>query len=226
ETPRPEVWIVNEDGSERTRRLVAQLCQSDKWHASACDADTARRRLASESGGVVIVLPEKMGPQSVVQLRHHPRDHLLARWVEGVFTEVVMRQRARELLVPLGKIGRGISLERPFRVERQCVPAGRALSVNAYSHSFCGMTLQYLLFWGMDSGLLLLRERRGGIWMRLRAAPVTRGTLLAGKALATVIVALAQIAGVFAFGAIVFGIGVTGSAAGFGPMALTAGPFP
>ena len=51
------------------------------------------------------------------------------------------------------------------------------------------MTLQYLLFWGMDSGLLLLRERRLGIWRRLRAAPVSRLTLLAGRALATALVA-------------------------------------
>ena len=226
ETIRPAVWVVNEGGAE-AGGLVEELCKSDKLHASACDADTARRRLASESG-VVIVLPAGMADptqrdrQPTVRLWHHPRDHLPARWVEGVLTEVVMRHRARRLLAPLGRLGEGIRLERPFVVEHECVPQGGALSVNAYSHSFCGMTLQYLLFWGMDSGLLLLRERRGGLWLRLRAAPLTRGTLLAGKALATALVALAQVAAVFAFGALVFGVAVTGSPAGFVLMALAA----
>jgi ABC-2 type transport system permease protein len=84
------------------------------------------------------------------------------------------------------------------------------------------MTLQYLLFWGMDSGLLLLRERRQGIWRRLRAAPVTRTTLLAGKALATALVALAQIGVTFGVGRLAFGVTVTGSAAGFCALALAA----
>jgi ABC-2 type transport system permease protein len=84
------------------------------------------------------------------------------------------------------------------------------------------MTLQYLLFWGVDSGLLLLRERRQGIWRRLRAAPVSRLTLLMGKALATALVALAQIAVTFAVGMVFFGVTVTGSLAGFVLMALAA----
>src|SRR5213078_1852815 len=97
-----------------------------------------------------------------------------------------------------------------------------ALSIHAYSHSFCGMTLQYLLFWGMDSGLLLLRERRQGIWRRLRAAPVTPLSLLTGKALATALVALAQIAVTFGVGAAFFGVRLTGSWAGFVAVALAA----
>jgi ABC-2 type transport system permease protein len=84
------------------------------------------------------------------------------------------------------------------------------------------MTLQYLVFWGMDSGLLLLRERRQGIWRRLQTAPITPETLLAGKALATALVALAQIMATFAFGALVFRVTVNGSPIGFLLMALTA----
>src|SRR5204862_2326650 len=117
------------------------------------------------------------------------------------------------------KIRPGLKLERPFTVERTAEPAGGALSVNAYSHAFCGMTLQYLLFWGMDSCLLLLRERRQGIWRRLRAAPVSRLSLLAGKALATLFIALALIAVTFGVGAAVFGVTSSGSVAGLVPRA-------
>ena len=47
-------------------------------------------------------------------------------------------------------------------------------------------------------------------------------TLLAGRALATMLVALAQIVVVFLFGRLVFGVTVTGSLVGFGALALAA----
>jgi ABC-2 type transport system permease protein len=225
---RPRALVIAGDDSAFTRRIVAAVCASDRLQASTCDRATARRRLASESSGVVIVLPAGLGrlagrtPLPRVELWHHPSSHLESRWVEGILTEVILREAARDWLAPLAKLAPGTSLERPFTVERSAVPAGGALAAHAYSHSFCGMTLQYLLFWGMDSGLLLLRERRQGIWRRLRAAPVGRLTLLAGKALATALVALAQIVITFGFGAVCFGVTVNGSWAGFALMALAA----
>lgn len=231
EPARPRVLVVAADEGTLSRRVVEALRRSEHVQASACDAATAKRRLASEGEHVVIVLPVGLGKVSLAQLSsnkdrpcvelwHHPRAHWEARWVEGVLTEVVLRECARELLAPVLRLA--ASLERPFTVARRAEPAGGALAENAFSHSFCGMTLQYLLFWGMDSGLLLLRERRQGIWRRLRAAPVTWLTLLTGKALATALIALAQIAVTFGFGALVFGVTITGSFAGFALMALSA----
>jgi ABC-2 type transport system permease protein len=216
------VSVVAGDGPV-TRRIVQALCTGGKVRASACDLATAHRRLASESASVAVVLPDDFeaiarpgGAVPRVQILHHPGHAVEGRWVEGVLTEAVFREAARAWLGPLAR------LERPFTVERAALPAGGALSSNAYGHSFCGMTLQYLLFWGVDSGLLLLRERRQGIWRRLRAAPVSGATLLAGKALATTLVALAQVAVTFGFGAAVFGITITGSLMGFLLMATAA----
>ncbi|MFO0843446.1 MAG: ABC transporter permease [Gemmataceae bacterium] len=230
EPVKPRVLVVSGAESPLTRRVAEALCRSEQLQASACDFATAKRRLAGEGDHVVVVLPAGLGQLSVTQLSsktdrpcvelwHHPRAKWEARWVEGVLTEVVLREAARELLAP---VMRSASLERPFTVARRAEPAGGALAENAFSHSFCGMTLQYLLFWGMDSGLLLLRERRQGIWRRLRAAPVTWPTLLAGKALATALIALAQIAVTFGVGRLAFGVTVTGSPVGFALMALAA----
>jgi ABC-2 type transport system permease protein len=214
-----------------TRRVVAALCASDKLHASVCDLAAARRRLATESVRAIIVLPDGFDRVAApgkaalpcVQLLHHPRSQIEGRWVEGILTEIVFREAARDWLTPLAGLRPDLArLDRPFCVERSSLPAGGALSVNAYSHSFCGMTLQYLLFWGVDSGLVLLRERRQGIWRRLQAAPVSNATLLAGKAMATALVALAQIAVTFTVGATIFGVRLTGSPAGFALMALAA----
>jgi ABC-2 type transport system permease protein len=229
----PVVHVVSAANDDFSRRVAESLCVSDRLKASSCDLDTARRRLASESSGVVVVLPADLGrlahlgrgaPKQPlrVQMLHHPSSQVESRWVEAVFTEIVLREAARAALAPLQKIRPGLTFERPFTIERAAVPAGGALSVNAYGHSFCGMTLQYLLFWGVDSGLLLLRERRQGIWRRLHAAPIRGLTLLAGKALATAIVALAQIAVTFGVGYVCFGVVITGSVLGFLLLALAA----
>ena len=225
--------IVAEDDSPLTRRVVDGLLRSDRLEAALTDRATALRRLEERGSGVVLVLPAGFGragawprsegqPAPNVQLLHHPGSVPESHWAEGVLTEAVLREAARELLAPLQKSDSGLRVERPFTVERAAVPAAGSLAANAYAHSFCGMTLQYLLFWGMDSGLLLLRERRQGIWRRLRAAPVRRTTLLAGKALATAVIALAQIAVTFGVGRLAFGVTVTGSAAGFCALALAA----
>ncbi|HZY88196.1 MAG TPA: ABC transporter permease [Gemmataceae bacterium] len=225
--------LVVEDDSPLTRRVTAALLHSEMLEATQTDRATALRRLEQRGAGVVLALPAGFGraaawprpqgrPAPTVQVLHHPGSALESRWAEGVLTEVVLREAARELLAPLQQTGEPLRVERPFAVERAAVSAAGSLADNAYSHSFCGMTLQYLLFWGMDSGLALLRERRQGIWRRLRAAPVTRTTLLAGRALATALVALAQIAVTFAVGRLAFGVTLTGSGAGFCALALSA----
>lgn len=229
---KPRVFLVAESDNQLLTQIRAALSASDRLNASVCDLDTARRRLASEASGVIVRLPAELGQVSFrrrgaaalprIALWHHPGSGWESYWVEGVVTEVVLREVARATLAPLTAVDPDLRLERPFTVERRTEPAGGALSVHAYSHSFCGMTLQYLLFWGMDSGLLLLRERRQGIWRRLRAAPVGYLTLLSGKALATTLIALAQIGVTFACGAVFFGVTITGSVAGFGLMALAA----
>jgi ABC-2 type transport system permease protein len=228
----PTVHVVSGGEDEFSRRVVESLCGTDRLRATACDLDTARRRLATEPSGVVVVLPAELtrlarlgqarDEPPCIRLLYHPASQVESRLVEGVLTEVLLREAARAALAPLHKVRPGLKFERPFTVERAGVSAGGALSVNAYSHSFCGMTLQYLLFWGVDSGLVLLRERRQGIWRRLRAAPVSRLTLLVGKALATALVALALIAVTFGVGWFLFGVCVTGSLAGFVLMALSA----
>ena len=221
------VQVVAQDDGPLTQSVVKALCSCERLQASPCDLDTAQRLLAAESG-IFIVLPRDFSQLGKgvnlprVKILHHPRNQVESKLVEGILTEIVFRESARQWLGPLAKIRPELLRDRPFVVECLSEPASGALSTNAFSHSFCGMTLQYLLFWGMDSGLLLLRERKQGIWQRLRAAPLTETTLLSGKALATALIALAQIASTFSFGALVFGVTVNGSVVGFVLMVFAA----
>jgi ABC-2 type transport system permease protein len=230
---RPRIHLVLQKDSADLRALADRFLKNERLNVSLCDDDEAKRRLANESGSVIVILPAELQNLSfhkgttpatnkpTIQLLHHPRGAWEARWVEGVVTELVMRHLATNLLAPLNVLPKDGQFESPFAVVRRAEHAGGAMSVHAYSHSFCGMTLQYLLFWGMDCGLLLLRERRQGIWRRLRAAPVTLLTLLTGKALATALIALAQIICTFTVGVLFFGVTI-GSPVGFALVAISA----
>jgi ABC-2 type transport system permease protein len=176
---------------------------------------------------VALVLPAGLGDHTTffrglasarpaVELLHHPLSEVESQWAEGVFTELYMRRLAGQTF------GTAAAAGRPFEVRRGSLPDTSHLPFNAYAHSFCGMTLQYLLFWGMESGLLLLRERQRGLWRRFRAAPVGVPAVLAGKLLSTAVIAVLQIAVTFAVGRLVFGVTVTGSWLAFAALALAA----
>gem|GEM_PF-214639 len=155
-----------------------------------------------------------------IEILHHPSSSLESKWAEGIFTEIAFREAAPELLGFWLPGASSLKLERPFEVKKEPFPTGMDISRQAYSHSFSGMTMQYLLFWGMDCGLLLLRERRQGIWKRLKAAPIPLPTLLGGKIIATALIALTQILFTFSFGSLVFGVAINGSILGFLIMAI------
>ena len=122
-----------------------------------------------------------------------------------------MRRLAQSRLGSLGQVDAGM----PFRVHTAVLAGPEQSQFNAYSHSFSGMTLQYLLFWGMESGLLLLRDRQRSVWTRLCSTPVPLCTLLAGRASATAAIAFLQVLTTFAAGNLLFGVTVTGSWTGF-----------
>jgi ABC-2 type transport system permease protein len=222
---RLSLLVVDEDQSPASQRVAAALCNSTHAMGARMDRAAALRQVA-DGPGVAVVLARGFAARPHVLVLHHPSSTLEAHWAEGLATEAVMRAAAADLLAPLAALQSGLDLQHPLDVEHAAVSAAGTLYsgevVDAYSHSFCGMTLQYLLFWGVDSGLLLLRERRQGIWRRLRAAPVSPETLLAGRALFTALVALAQVVVTFGVGAAVFGVRLTGSPLGFVLLALAA----
>lgn len=108
---------------------------------------------------------------------------------------------------------RGISL--PYSVSEEAVTAGNDVPYNGYAHSFAGMGIQFLLFAMIDLGVGVLLERQRGLWKRLRSAPISRVSLLVGKAVSASVIALIILLAAFLFAGIVFGVRIHGSVAGF-----------
>ena len=222
----PVVVVVEDDGPF-TRQVATDLLASQRLDAKEVSRAEAEVAVA-ERRAVAVVLPagfERLkqwqpgatGERPELRLLHHPNATAERLWAEGVVTEIVMKCVAHEAFGATET-----ESAPPFRVEVATVSPHAGAQFNSYSHSFCGMTLQYLLFWGMESGLLLLRERRRSVWTRVRAAAIPLPCVLAGKALATGFLALLQVVVTFGVGYLAFGVTIDGSVIGFALLAVAA----
>jgi ABC-2 type transport system permease protein len=103
----------------------------------------------------------------------------------------------------------------PFALAEEQVTARQGLAYDGYAHAFAGMSVQFVLFLALDGAVALLEQRRRGMWDRIRASPVSRGTVLAARGLSGAILSLGVLGAVMAFGALAFGVRVRGSPTGF-----------
>ena len=108
---------------------------------------------------------------------------------------------------------RGITM--PYTVNPEAVTARNGTPYNGYAHSFAGMSVQFILFMGVEVGIGMLLQRERGLWKRLRAAPLSKGLLLGSRAVSAAITSMMILIVVFGFARVVFHVRVDGSMAGF-----------
>lgn len=114
---------------------------------------------------------------------------------------------------PASAPGMGFTIPYVTREEEARVRPDR--QYNSFSHAFVGMGVQFVLLMGVDIGIALLAMRRLGLWKRLRAAPLSRGTLLASRIVSCALIALFSMTVVFAVAIAAFGVRIDGSVPGF-----------
>ncbi len=116
---------------------------------------------------------------------------------------------------PAADGGGGGGLTVPFTAKDEALTSRAGVAYNAYAHSFGGMAIQFMLFMGIDVGLGMLLLRQRGLWRRFRAAPLSKAVLLGSRALSAMLTGMLILVVVFAFAAVVFGVRIEGSVAGF-----------
>ena len=92
----------------------------------------------------------------------------------------------------------------------EAVTSGTGVQYNGYAHSFGGMGIQFILFVGIEVGVVLLLQRQSGVWKRLRAAPLSRGVLLGSRATSAALTSMFVLMVLFAFARVVFGVRIAG----------------
>jgi ABC-2 type transport system permease protein len=110
-----------------------------------------------------------------------------------------------------GSGGGGPGLSLPYEAREQAMTNSADRPYNGYAHSFAGMAVQFLLFAMANLGVEMLLERRRGLWKRFRSAPVSKVTLLGGKAASGALISLMILVVCFAFAMTVFGVRIDGS---------------
>ena len=214
--------LVVEDDSPLATEVVRALHSNPNLTVTEMPVAEAESAVLGQRVAVVVTLPEGLGggaPGQRPRMRHASGSLYEGNWAAGIVTETILREAGRRWLPQAGGANLVDMMENRFGIVREAasvVDQDRAV----FGHSFCGMTLQYLLFLGMDCGLLLLRERSGGVWRRLASCPAPPTAIIAGRALATMLVAIMQV--VFTMGCawLLFGVPIRGSIPGLVLMVL------
>jgi len=108
---------------------------------------------------------------------------------------------------------RGMSM--PYATREIAVTANAGQAYNAFGHSFAGMGVQFILLLAVDFGLGLLLARRAGLWQRLRAAPLSRATLLGSRVVSGAVIAFLLMLAIYAIAILAFRVRIDGSVPGF-----------
>jgi ABC-2 type transport system permease protein len=204
--------IVDQDGSRLSQSIVADLASEASIAAEQLPEGEARERVRTGKLRAVIVLPPGFGEAATralvggadrpaVQLLYDPSQSFVRPIVQGLLTQHVMQSLT----------GKGMTV--PFTLANVAVSTGPRY--NSYAHSFAGMTVQFILFMGIDAGVALLLMRQQGVWRRLCTAPLSRAVLLGSRVTGTAIIGLLILAAVYLAAILIFKVRIAGSVAGF-----------
>ncbi len=101
-------------------------------------------------------------------------------------------------------------LAMPFSTsERAVISSSAEAGYNGYAHSFAGMSVQFILFMGINMGIEILLARRSGIWNRLLAAPVSLMQVLLARAASAALIALGLLTVIFLCAMVIFKVQIS-----------------
>jgi ABC-2 type transport system permease protein len=214
---RMSVGITDLDDSALSKAVVESLTQDASLAVQALPEDQARQLVKSGKLRAAIVFPAGfetaatgalvgLGQMPDVTLFYDPSQSMVRPMVAGLLTQHVMQRISRPNFT-------GSSRPAPFNLVNTAVTSGPRY--NSYAHSFAGMSIQFILFMGIDAGVTLLLMRQEGMWRRLRAAPLSRAVLLGSRVAGTTLISMMILAVVYLAACLMFGVRIAGSVPGF-----------
>ena len=220
---RVPIAVVDADGSALSKAVIASL-QGDTTFEVQVLAEPEALALA-QKGKVraAIVLPAGFGAKtpaalmgggakSSVTLHYDPSQATALPMVRGLLTQHVLKAVGDTLGGPGPGTG---EFSAPYDIRALATTSAADRPYNGYAHAFAGMGVQFILFMGIEVGVGVLLARRLGLWKRLRAAPLSRTTLLGSHILSGALTALILLAIIYAAAILIFKVRIDGSVPGF-----------
>jgi linearmycin/streptolysin S transport system permease protein len=229
-TARITVLLVDQDESAISRAVRDGLASEPALDVKPASPDAARDLVRRGQAAVAVVLPGGFGSAARGALLgaagkpevpilfdpSHPAERAL---VGGLLTQYAMQAVSR----PAGG-GEAAAPQRfrlPYDVREEAVTARNDTPYNGYAHAFAGMSVQFILFSGINMGIGILLDKQRGVWKRVRAAPLSKTFVLAAKTASGTLIAFITLLIVFGFAIGVFGVRVQGSVIGFAGVLLS-----
>jgi ABC-2 type transport system permease protein len=214
---RMQVGVTDLDHSALTKAVLESLGQDASLEIQELSEDQSMQLVKSGKLRAAIVFPAGFeaaatgallgsGPMPDVKLLYDPSQSMVRPMVAGLLSQHVMQRLSRPNFI-------GNARPIPFNVDNVAVTTGPRY--NSYAHSFAGMSIQFILFMGIDAGIALLLMRQEGMWRRLRAAPLSGGILLGSRVAATTLIAIMILTVVYLVARLVFDVRIAGSVPGF-----------
>ncbi|HWD37588.1 MAG TPA: ABC transporter permease [Fimbriimonas sp.] len=219
------VMVSDQDGSATTKAMIQKLRESNTVSVKEGAAQIAEEKVKSGDVAVAIILPRGFGASSSAAMQGGEAPSLPvisdpSKSVEAQVAKGAIMQSVTSVLVK-NIYGRAEVL--PFKIEEKTQTNTDTAKWSGSAHAFAGMGIQALFFGALEAAMLMMRDRRNGIWSRLRASPVSRWTLLFARLTGSAILSTLTYCIVFASGMAIFGFRINGSIVGFGLIALTLG---
>jgi ABC-2 type transport system permease protein len=203
-TDRPEIQLLYDPSHSAELQMVRGLLTQHVMEVVSRETmggGTQSQRLLDESLQALNSAGSGMSVADSAALRH---------MLEGIGAwERVQRSS------PPSQSPAGGGFNMPYSVSQEAVTAHKGAPYNSMAHAFAGMCVQFILFMGIDAGMVVLAQRRTGLWKRLEAAPLSRYVLIGSRSASSAIIAMIIMLTVFGFARVVFGVHIDGSFLGF-----------
>ena len=226
------VLVADADQSKVSRKIIEGLRTEGSFTLTPTSEEAARAAVRIGKASVALVIPKDFGKQSAsamfnpmaprpkLTFLYDPAHNADLQMARGLMTQQVMQVVSQEAFPNPEVTGMGLS--NPCEMESEAVvakkpnePKDASGGKASATHVFIGMGVQGLLFFAIDFAIGMVRDRRLGLWKRLRAAPISRLMLLGSRWISSTLIGLVVLSAVLAFGAMLYGIRVNGSTVGF-----------
>jgi len=222
------VLVVDQDNSATSKAIVAKLSQLNAVKPELVSMQVAAAKTKSGDASTAIVFEKGFGDAASkamgggekpnLTIYEDPSQGLQTQVVKGYLTQVATQVIAQQTF---GDTAATSGM--PFNFKDQVQASKDTQAWSGSAHSFAGMGVQAMFFGAVEAAMGMMRDRRNGIWSRLRASPVSRWLILLGRFIGATIQSFFVYLVVFSVGMLLFHYRITGSIPGFLLVALCIG---
>jgi ABC-2 type transport system permease protein len=213
--------VVDQDQSQVSAQILASIVKSKSFSANVVSLDQAKQQIHDGKVGTAAVFDKGFGQQAVAAMTGGPKPRLdlltdPSKSIESQAVEGSLIQTMVPVIAKQAFGGSGASFSLPFDIHSEPQTGGqKPIPWSGSAHAFAGLGVQALFFGAMEAAMGIMRDRKLGIWSRLRAAPASKWMILVGKFIGSTLLAFLIFLGVFTVGSLIFGFRITGSWPGF-----------